>query len=193
MRQNTQSKTCVLPLTFHPTHVHLGVPIRRTPCLPSKNPVTKDPQQDYQCHLHPATPACSAIFGENPIDLNICRVLSRPGPCLESPDKILTLAKPLTQIYRANASTKEAIPGTSQVRRVQYVGRLSLPNIGSTENLLAPSREDWTKSNKITTLNAYLQDRCERNSANKVSNPSQPFITGGNWCCLTSRRVHGRP
>lgn len=193
MLQYTRSKTCVPLLTFCLTHAHLTVPIPRTPCVTSKNPIIQNPSQDYQCHRYPVTPACIAILGENPIDLNVCRVLSRSEPCLESPEKILPLAKPLTQVYRANASTKEAIPGTSQIRGVRYVGRLSLPNIGSTENLLAPSREDWTKSNKITTLNAYFKDRCEKNCVNQVSNQSQLFITGGNWCCLTSRRVHGRP
>jgi hypothetical protein len=163
MCQHTQSKTCIFFLTFRPIHAQPAAPIPRTSCLTSKNPVTKNQAQDYQYLLHPSAAAYNAILGEKPINLNISPVLSRSGPYLESPDKILPLTTPLTRIYRANASRKEVIRWTLQSWGIRYVERRSLPNIGSTENLLLLSREDWTKSNKITTLNAYFKDRCQRN------------------------------
>ncbi len=177
MHQYTQSQTDLPLFTFYSARTA------------SKNSGTNNPAQYPPRSMLPYMP----VHRTSPIDFNGSLLSSTLGPRLKSPYTLLPLTTPLTHNCLANASTEGAIPATSQIQGALYLARLSIQNIGSTKNLLVISREDWTKSNKITTLNAYLQDKCERNSANQVSNPSQLFITWGSWCCLTSRRVHGRP
>ena len=70
------------------------------------------------------------------------------------------------------------------------------PNIGSTVFFDSSVRQDWTKTNKITTLVPYFRDGCEEACANSSSDSTkqtQVFITRSSCWCRAPRGAYGLP